>query len=116
MPRVRPRIQGTTPAHARLLGAAHGHDRDGVVRPEDLPQEVGGVSAPGASELTWDPTDDFQTAKQKIVERFERDILTTALEKHSGNISKAARSLGLHRQNLQQKLRQLEISAEDFRT
>ena len=90
--------------------------RDNVVRPEDLPQEVGGVSAPAASALTWDPTDNFQTAKQKIVERFERDILTTALEKHGGNISKAARALGLHRQNLQQKLRQLEISAETFRT
>ncbi|GMR23226.1 MAG: sigma-54 dependent transcriptional regulator [Acidobacteriota bacterium] len=90
--------------------------RDGVVRPEDLPQELGGVPAPEVSALTWDPTDDFQTAKQKIVERFERNILTAALEKHSGNISKAARSLGLHRQNLQQKLRQLEISAEDFRT
>ena len=52
----------------------------------------------------------------EFVERFERDILTAALEKHSGNISRAARALGLHRQNLQQKLRQLEISAEDFRT
>ena len=89
---------------------------DGIVRPEDLPREVSGVSPPGASALIWDPADDFQTAKQKIVERFERDILTAALEKHSGNISKAARALGLHRQNLQQKLRQLEISAEDFRT
>jgi len=90
--------------------------RDGVVRPEDLPQEVGGVSAPEASALSWDPTDDFPTAKQKIVERFERDIFTAALEKHGGNISKAARALGLHRQNLQQKLRQLEISADDYRT
>ena len=90
--------------------------RDGVVRPQDLPQDVGGSASPGVTAPTWDPIDDFPTAKQKVVERFERDILTAALEKHRGNISKAARALGLHRQNLQQKLRQLEISAEDFRT
>jgi two-component system NtrC family response regulator len=99
--------------------------RDGVVRPEDLPRELtaadpsgptGPPGRPGVSTPQWDPNDDFQTAKQKIVERFERDILTAALDKHSGNISQAARELGLHRQNLQQKLRQLEISAESFRS
>jgi transcriptional regulator with GAF, ATPase, and Fis domain len=92
--------------------------RDGVVRPEDLPREIWGAGAStesATSASTWDPTDDFQTAKQKLVERFERNILSAALEKHGGNISQAARELGLHRQNLQQKLRQLDISAETFR-
>ena len=90
--------------------------RGGVVRPEDLPQEVSGAgSAAGGANASWDPNDDFQTAKQKVIDRFERDILTRALETHGGNISKAARDLGLHRQNLQQKLKQLDISAESFR-
>lgn len=90
--------------------------RGSVVRPEDLPQEVTGTDrvTEGAT-ASWDPNDDFQTAKQKVIDRFERDILTRALETHGGNISKAARDLGLHRQNLQQKLKQLDISAESFR-
>lgn len=89
--------------------------RDGIVRPEDLPRDVAGGSASEISAPTWDPADDFQTAKQKVIDRFERDIVTATLEKHNGNVSQAARELGLHRQNLQQKLRQLEISAERFR-
>ena len=90
--------------------------RGSVIRPEDLPQEVsGGGGATKGATASWDPSDDFQTAKQKLIDRFERDILNRALEKHGGNISKAARALGLHRQNLQQKLKQLDISADSFR-
>jgi len=40
---------------------------------------------------------------------FERDFLTQALERHRGNVSKAAQEIGLNRQNLHQKLRQLKI-------
>ncbi|HSG40988.1 MAG TPA: sigma-54 dependent transcriptional regulator [Thermoanaerobaculia bacterium] len=92
--------------------------RGDVVQPEDLPQEVRGAAPregdPGAG-LTWDPEDDFQTAKKKVIDRFEKAILTEALREHGGNISQAARKLGLHRQNLQQKLHELGISAESFR-
>jgi two-component system NtrC family response regulator len=92
--------------------------RDGVVRPEDLPREVGGVDGKGkaaAGLLAWDPDDDFATAKKKVVDRFEREMITAALREAGGNISQAARRLGLHRQNLQQKLHELGISAERFR-
>jgi DNA-binding NtrC family response regulator len=49
-------------------------------------------------------------AKARLVENFERAAITAALEKHAGNVSAAARQLGMHRQNLQQKLTQLGIS------
>jgi DNA-binding NtrC family response regulator len=102
--------------------------RGGVVSREDLPADVrggglpslGGTSpaagAPQAEDLfAWDPADDFQAAKEKVVERFERAVLTAALREHRGNLSRIARQLGLHRQNLQQKLHKLGISAESFR-
>ncbi len=95
--------------------------RGDVVQPEDLPQEVRGAAPrdgdPGdlGKGLAWDPEDDFQTAKKKVIDRFERAIVTEALREHGGNISQAARKLGLHRQNLQQKLHELGISAESFR-
>jgi len=55
----------------------------------------------------------FKDAKQRIVEDFERDFLTRALARHGGNISKTAEEIGMYRQNLQQKMRELGINASD---
>jgi DNA-binding NtrC family response regulator len=49
-------------------------------------------------------------AKSRLVETFERQAITTALARHNGNISAAARQLGIHRQSLQQKMEQLRIT------
>jgi DNA-binding NtrC family response regulator len=49
-------------------------------------------------------------AKARLVESFERAAIMAALEQHRGNVSAAARQLGLHRQSLQQKMTQLGIS------
>ncbi len=93
--------------------------RGAMVRPEDLPKEFHGNSGAPQGETAeryrWDGKDDFQSAKAKVIEGFEREILCAALSEHEGNISQAARALGLHRQNVQQKLRRLGISAEDFK-
>ena len=86
-----------------------------MVQPEDLPQEVRGAEERTGSQFAWNPGDDFATAKKKLIDRFERAILSQALAAHGGNISQAARSLGLHRQSLQQKLQELGIAAEDYR-
>jgi len=51
----------------------------------------------------------FAEAKARLVEEFERAMLTAALERSGGNISEAARQLGMHRQSLQQKLDQLGL-------
>ncbi|MBI2826976.1 MAG: sigma-54-dependent Fis family transcriptional regulator [Planctomycetia bacterium] len=48
-------------------------------------------------------------AKAQLVADFEKRAITTALERHGGNISAAARQLGIHRQSLQQKLAQLGL-------
>ncbi len=47
-------------------------------------------------------------ARNKLVEDFERIAIQRALGLEQGNISAAARKLGVHRQSLQQKLKQLE--------
>ena len=56
----------------------------------------------------------FREAKAAAVESFERDFLVAALRRHDGNISKAAEEIGMYRQNLQQKMRELGISAEEI--
>lgn len=48
-------------------------------------------------------------AKTLLVEQFERTAIEAALTDNDGNISAAARQLGLHRQSLQQKMTQLGI-------
>ena len=48
-------------------------------------------------------------AKALLVEQFERSAIEAALADNGGNISAAARQLGLHRQSLQQKLAQLGL-------
>ncbi len=49
-------------------------------------------------------------AKTQLVDALERAMIKEALSRHGGNISAAARQLGIHRQNLQQKLAQLGIA------
>ena len=51
----------------------------------------------------------FTEAKAQLVADFERAAIAAALNQCAGNVSAAARQLGIHRQNLQQKIVQLEI-------
>jgi hypothetical protein len=48
-------------------------------------------------------------AKSQIVEALERSLISAALTRAEGNVSEAARQLGMHRQSLQQKISQLGI-------
>ena len=77
---------------------------------EDLPLEVvNGEAAPhknsdGASENGFGEKD-FREAKRK----FEVAYLTKQLADHRWNVSRTAATIGLHRQSLQEKLRELGI-------
>jgi DNA-binding NtrC family response regulator len=55
----------------------------------------------------------FREAKDQVVATFERDFIVGALRRHGGNITKAAEEVGMYRQNFQQKMRELGITAED---
>jgi DNA-binding NtrC family response regulator len=78
----------------------------------DLPPYVAGSRAP------LDPLDaalaglPFAEARERATEAWERSFLQAALERHAGNVSAAARSLGLHRQSLQKRLRALGIARD----
>ncbi len=91
----------------------------GDVRPDHLPAEIRAGSPPPSSPATAGDAapeqTDFQTAKTANLEHFERRFFTSALRRHRGNVSRAAREAGMHRQNLQKKLRRLGIDPGDFR-
>jgi DNA-binding NtrC family response regulator len=56
----------------------------------------------------------FADAKKQAVEDFERAFLLRALREHDGNVSRTAEAVGMLRQSLQQKLRELGIRAADI--
>ena len=51
----------------------------------------------------------FADAKRAAIEHFERTWLSAALEAHEGNVSRTAASIGIARQSLQQKLKELGL-------
>jgi DNA-binding NtrC family response regulator len=56
----------------------------------------------------------FADAKRRVVEDFERDYLLRALRENDGNVSRTAQAIGMVRQSLQQKIRELELRSEDW--
>ena len=59
-----------------------------------------------------DATATFADAKKQVIDGFEREFLATALRKNDGNVSQTARDIGMVRQSLQQKIRDLDLRAE----
>jgi DNA-binding NtrC family response regulator len=57
----------------------------------------------------------FADAKRQTVETFERRYLSEALREHDGNVSRTAGAIGMVRQSLQQKIRELGLNADEFR-
>jgi DNA-binding NtrC family response regulator len=95
--------------------------RGGILRYEDLPatiREKRPLSFPIASPPpAGHPTDqlsglpgggDIQPLNPALLQ-YERALITAALRRCGGNVSKAARALDIHRQSLQQKLKRLAI-------
>jgi DNA-binding NtrC family response regulator len=54
----------------------------------------------------------FAEAKRRLIEEFERSYLLSALRRNEGNVSRTAESIGMVRQSLQQKIRELGLRAE----
>lgn len=56
----------------------------------------------------------FAEAKKQVIEGFEREFLLGALRKNDGNVSRTAREIGMVRQSLQQKIRELDLRSEQW--
>jgi len=63
----------------------------------------------GASAPPDDPSLSFGEAKRRATEDFERAYLLRALRAHGGNVSRTADAIGMVRQSLQQKMRELGL-------
>ncbi len=74
----------------------------------------GGLPTAGAAADPDAEGQSFADAKRSAVERFERRYLLEALRRSDGNISRAAEAMGMVRQSLQQKIRELGLRDEDW--
>jgi DNA-binding NtrC family response regulator len=75
------------------------------------------LDSPGAAPARIAPGLDlpFADAKRETIERFERVYLSEALRENEGNVSRTAGAIGMVRQSLQQKIRELGLKADEFR-
>lgn len=78
----------------------------------DLPEEIRHPENNAVTLKNIDYSLSFRDAKKILIENFERDFIKKKLEEFSGNISRTAEALDMHRQNLQQKIRELRINKE----
>ena len=102
-----------------VLESAIVMSRDDVLGPADLPSDFGSAGASPATGAalvasgeralpSFLEAGDYREAKRQ----FEISYIKAKLRQHGGNITRTAAAIGLHRQSLQEKLRELGISAE----
>ena len=82
---------------------------------EEADLNLSGEMDGGGVQLPHHPDVPFSDAKKRVVEDFERSFLLRALRDNEGNISRTAEAIGMVRQSLQQKIRELELRDEDWR-
>jgi len=83
----------------------------GEIQLGDLPGSVGGAEDAAAEAASGS----FRAAKQRVIERFERQFIEEALTRHHGNITRAAEEMGMYRQHLQLKLAEYGIDPAAYR-
>src|SRR5215212_9464125 len=87
------------------------------VSAKDLPEEIGGASKTSketaSAQAAVNPGDlavPFTTDFREDRREFERRYIARCLEETGGNVTRAAAILGMHRQSLQHKLRELGLA------
>jgi two-component system response regulator AtoC/two-component system nitrogen regulation response regulator NtrX len=94
-----------------VLESAIVMSRGDTLVPEDFSTDFlrpGGGREVASGDVGFLATDDYREARRQ----FEIAYIKGKLREHGGNITKTAAAIGLHRQSLQEKLRELEIRAE----
>ena len=96
----------------RAMIMAEGDELTAKDLPEEIgataraPKEAGAAPANDAGALSVPFTSDFREDRRE----FERRYIARCLEESGGNVTRAAAVLGMHRQSLQHKLRELGLA------
>jgi two-component system response regulator AtoC/two-component system nitrogen regulation response regulator NtrX len=93
-----------------VLESATVMSRDDILQPQDFPSDflAGQTGQAGRPEdASFLKIADYREAKRQ----FEIVFIKAKLREHGGNITRTAAAIGIHRQSLQEKLRELGIQA-----
>jgi two-component system response regulator HydG len=82
-----------------------------TISPDDLPGEMTSMLSPAQTPSG----SNYQDAKQKVLDDFNRQVIGTSLKENEGNVSKAAESLGMDRGNFQRLMRRYNIQSSTYR-
>lgn len=100
---------------ANTLESAMVLARETTITKEDLPEDLREGQPLASPVITLDSTLPFKEAKRRVVESFEKEYILRSLKAHGGNITRTAEALGMHRQGLQQKLRELNLKKQEVK-
>jgi len=75
----------------------------------DLPEYLRTQKIPSTQSSFLNMSLSFKEAKQKVIESFERKYLENALQKYRGNISQAARAIGIARPLFYEKIKKHKL-------
>ena len=57
----------------------------------------------------------FKEAKDKLIDQFHAEYISSVLSRNEGNVSKAARESGLKRQYLHRLIRETNLDSKSFK-
>ncbi len=98
----------------RAVLLARGPIIEAASLPEALRQQDVTIDRTGRDGAFAD-TEEFKLAKRSVVEAFERDFLAQALTRTGGNVTRAAREVGLDAKNFRSKMKQYGLEASAFK-
>ena len=89
---------------------------NGVISIRDVfPARTGEDPAPPGSSDPLHQNLSFQDMRRQVVRDFTRQYLTRTLIFHNGNITNAAKAMGIRRTSLQRLIRQSGLSSRQFK-
>lgn len=88
-------------------------EANAVILPKDLPFSL--KQADSAEARAVSPRNlDFKTARRQVIAAFEKRFFCEALQRHNGNVSRAAREISFDRRNFQRKCKQYNINPHTY--
>ena len=90
--------------------------RDAVIRPVDLPSDIGGGVESGRRLLQVDLSRSLQEQLTELTAAFEERFLRKALKKTRGHVGQCAEICGLSRRSITDKIAQYQINKQNFKS
>ena len=90
--------------------------RDAVIRPVDLPSDIGGGVESGRHLLQVDLSRSLQEQLTELTAAFEERFLRKALKKTRGHVGQCAEICGLSRRSITDKIAQYQINKQNFKS